>query len=198
MWLRGSWDRRLQRSTGWAGGNAHPIRFRLPGGRLEWGPARCSLVGFQSGAVLHCWGGGAARPASAGMDDGGLPPKSTIFTTVWGSHVQPPGMGRGCPVRKPVRGTAFTFVDIRAGQDRTGSFRRLGIHPFELSLRYRMAVANRHRSRCWSGTMSSKAWGPARLYDSESFAAKVASHASAMARPSRFSSGRSHVPHKMP
>ena len=98
----------------------------------------------------------------------------------------------------PVRGTVFTLVDIRSEQDRPGSCRRLGMPPWELSLRYRMAVANRHRSRCWAGTMSSKAWGPVPLYDSEALAAKVASHASAMARPSRFSSGRSHVPHKMP
>lgn len=58
------------------------IRFRLPGGWLERGSARCSLAGFQDGAALHCWGDGAARTASPGMADDGLPPKSTIFTTV--------------------------------------------------------------------------------------------------------------------
>ena len=61
---------------------------------------------------------------------------------------KPPGIGRGCPVRMPVRGTVFILADIRSGRDRTGAFRRLGMPPLELSLRYRMAVANRHRSRC--------------------------------------------------
>ena len=67
---------------GWAGGNAYPIRSRLPEGQLERGLARCSLVRFQGGAALHYWGGGAARTASSGLDDGRLQPKSTIFATV--------------------------------------------------------------------------------------------------------------------
>ena len=67
---------------GWAGGNVHPTRSRMPEGWLERGLARCSLVRFQGGAALHCWGGGAARTASSGLDDGGLQPKSTIFATV--------------------------------------------------------------------------------------------------------------------
>ena len=45
--------------------DAEPIRFRLscglrPAEWLERGPARCSRVRFPGGAVLHCWGGGAA------------------------------------------------------------------------------------------------------------------------------------------
>ena len=55
----------LQRSTGWGSGDANPIRFRLsrgllPAGWLERGPVRCSRVRFPGGAVLNCWGGGAA------------------------------------------------------------------------------------------------------------------------------------------
>ena len=52
-----------QRSTGWGGTDACPIRFRLswglrPAGWLERGPDRCSRVRLPGGAVLHCWGGG--------------------------------------------------------------------------------------------------------------------------------------------
>ena len=65
----GSWDRSLQRSTGWGSGDADPIRFRLSrvinhAGSLERGPDRCSRVRVPGGAVLHCWGGGAAQTAS--------------------------------------------------------------------------------------------------------------------------------------
>ena len=38
---------------------------------------------------MHCWGGDAAWTASAGMDDGGVPPRSTIFTTVVMTTTQP-------------------------------------------------------------------------------------------------------------
>ena len=64
-----SWDRRLQRSTGWGSRNADPIRFRLPCGLrpvgwLERGSDRCSRVRVPGGAVLNCLGGGAALTAS--------------------------------------------------------------------------------------------------------------------------------------
>ena len=52
----------------------NPIRFRLscgrrPVGRLEQGPVRCSRVRFPGGAVLNCWGGGAAQTAFSEMAD---------------------------------------------------------------------------------------------------------------------------------
>ena len=54
-----------------------PIRFRLPfgqraAGRLEQGPVRCSRVRFPGGAVLNCWGGGAAQTAFSEMADSRL------------------------------------------------------------------------------------------------------------------------------
>ena len=60
-----------RRNTGWGRGDADPIRFRLScglrlAGWLERGSARRSLVRFQDGAALNCWGGGAAKTASSG------------------------------------------------------------------------------------------------------------------------------------
>ena len=43
---------------------------RRPAGWLERGPDRCSRVRVPGGAVLNCWGGGAAQTAS--MADGSL------------------------------------------------------------------------------------------------------------------------------
>ena len=51
-------------------------------GWLERGSDRCSRVRIPGGAVLHCWGGGAAETASSGMADDRLVTKSTFFTTV--------------------------------------------------------------------------------------------------------------------
>jgi len=70
-----SWDRRMQRSTGWESGDSDPIRFRLPCGLkpVEWlerGSDRCSLVRVPGGAAWYCWGGGAALTASPEMADG--------------------------------------------------------------------------------------------------------------------------------
>ena len=65
-----------QRNTGWGSGNADPIRCRLScgprlAGWLERGSARCSLVRFQGGGALNCWGGVRIRRIS-GMADGSL------------------------------------------------------------------------------------------------------------------------------
>ncbi len=78
----------MQRSTGWESGDADPIRLRLScvlmcAGWLEQGPVRCSRVRSPGGAVLHCWGGGAAQTASSGKTDGSPATKvNHFFTTV--------------------------------------------------------------------------------------------------------------------
>ena len=43
------------------------------------GPVRCFRVRFRGGAVLNCWGGGAAETASSGEADFGLATKVNLF-----------------------------------------------------------------------------------------------------------------------
>ena len=74
----------MQRSTGWRGGDADPIRLRLvrrfrPAEWLEWGPVRYVRVRFPGGAVLYCWDGGAAKTASSEKADGSPATKVNHF-----------------------------------------------------------------------------------------------------------------------
>ena len=82
--ISGQLDQRLQRSTGWIGGNADPIRLRLvrrcrPAEWLELGSDRCSRVRSPGGAVLYCWDGGAAKTASSAKADGSPATKVNHF-----------------------------------------------------------------------------------------------------------------------
>ena len=70
---------------------ADPIRFGLrPAVRLERGSVRCFRVRVPGGAVLSCWGGGAAETASSGKADHGLATKVNPFYN--GSSIMTPAM----------------------------------------------------------------------------------------------------------